>query len=94
MPDELFEAYADWYQFRNSSTTVYLEFTMGQPDGEARRLAAIRMSPEFAKCLAILLKKHVHQFETDNGIEIALPAAQLLSLGINLAQDWAFPPEG
>ena|SRR5450759_1873179 len=87
-----YETYADWYEFRNSPNTVYLEFTLGQPDGPPRRVAAIRMSPTFAKKLAILLKRHVRLHEQQYGIEIPLEPGQLGALGIDLERDWVFPP--
>jgi hypothetical protein len=87
-PPPLFHTYADWYMFRSSIATIYLEFSLGRPDDVAQRVAGIRMSPQFAKMLAILFKRHVRQYELEQGIEIPIPPGQLESLGIDLERDW------
>jgi hypothetical protein len=86
-----YEAYADWYQFRNSANTIYLEFTLSQPDAAPKRVAAIRMSPIFAKKLAILFKWQIHRHEQDYRVDIPIEPDQLGVLGIDLERDWTFP---
>ena len=62
-----------------------------QPDPQQRQMssivARIRMSPEHAKVLAIILRRHLQEYERQTGVMIDVPAPILQELGI-APEDW------
>ena len=92
MSDDTPDLYADGVQFGVSPFTVVLAFTM-QPTGQTGtmppiRVANIRMSLEHAKVMAILLRKQLKGFESNQGTEIPLHPQLYQQLGISRQEDW------
>ena len=54
---------------------------------EPERAAVIRMSPEHAKVLAIVVRRHIQEYERQNGITIDVPQRILQELNIP-PEDW------
>ena len=67
------EFYADAFRITVSPYTAYLQFSVGDPPSSGfRPVAALRMSPEHAKVMAIILKRIIRETEREAGYEIAL----------------------
>ena len=54
---------------------------------QPRTKAVIRMSPEHAKVMALLLRRNLKQYERELGVEIPLPHQVQANLGVSL-EDW------
>jgi hypothetical protein len=84
--------YSDGIQVGISPFTVTLQFTVApavQPGTQVPApVATIRMSPEHAKVMAIILRKQIKQFEQQLGQEIALPHQVYQQLGLSPKEDW------
>lgn len=84
--------YSDGVQVGISPFTVTLSFTVApQPPvhGQAPApVATIRMSPEHAKVMAIILRRQLKQFEEQLGQPIALPPQVYQQLGLSPKEDW------
>ena len=84
--------YSDGIQVGISPFTVTLGFTVAPPvqagTQAAIPVATIRMSPEHAKVMAIILRKQLKQFEQQLGQEIALPHQVFQQLGVSPKEDW------
>jgi hypothetical protein len=84
--------YSDGLQVGISPFTVTLAFTVAPPAQPGTQVpipvATIRMSPEHAKVMAIILRKQMKQFEQQLGREIALPHQVFQQLGLSAAEDW------
>ena len=89
--DEL-SVYSDGIQVGISPFTVTLQFTVApavQPGTQVPTpVATIRMSPEHAKVMAIILRKQLKQFEQQLGQDIALPHQVYQQLGLSPKEDW------
>ena len=89
---QLPEVYADGVSFGIGPFTVILAFTV-QPAAQAgpsapARVVNVRMSPEHAKVMAILLRKQLKTFEEDMGDTIPLHPKVAQQLGISKLDDW------
>lgn len=84
------EVYSDIMAFFATPYTIGLDFSVRRPDGQADRLAMIRVSPVHAKVMALALVHHVHDYELKMGIEISVPDAVLNDLGLVLERDWPY----
>ena len=84
--------YSDGIQVGISPFTVTLGFTVAPPVQAGTQapipVATIRMSPEHAKVMAIILRKQLKQFEQQLGREIALPHQVYQQLGLSPTEDW------
>ncbi len=92
MEGQVPEVYADGAQFAISPFTVILVFTVqpaGQPGTVApAKVAHVRMSPEHAKVMAILLRKQLKNFEEQLGDPIPIHPQLAQQLGISRQDDW------
>lgn len=84
--------YADAVQLGVGAFTVSLTFSIApiaQPGTQApEAVAVVRMSPEHAKLMAILLRKQLKQFEENLGAPIAILPQVYQQLGISAKEDW------
>ena len=84
--------YSDGIQVGVSPFTVTLQFTVAptaQPGTQAPApVVTIRMSPEHAKVMTIILRKQLKQFEQQLGQDIALPHQVYQQLGLSPKEDW------
>ena len=101
MPEEkLREVYSDVFRVTMSPYTVLLQFGVKSPpprqqpeaqeetpSQEDETVAVVRMSPEHAKVMAILLRRHIQNYEQQTGITIDVPTSILQSLNIP-PEDW------
>jgi hypothetical protein len=83
-----YECYADSLSVNFSSYTVGLVFGQVGVSGTIQRKAVVRLSPEHAKMIALVLRKLLKQQEQKLGYTIALPPAALTEKGISLESDW------
>ncbi|MEP6756637.1 MAG: DUF3467 domain-containing protein [Chthonomonadales bacterium] len=85
-PDELLnlpEYYTDSVNFMTNIYGFTLEFgVMQQQDDPPRQLVRIKMSPQHAKIMSLLLRKNVTEYERRIGT-IILPDGLYNDLGIN-----------
>lgn len=95
------EFYSDVFSVRLNPYTVLFEFAVRAPPsqdipspqgGEARpgpnrTVAVIRMSPEHAKVMAIILRRHIQAYESQAGVKINVPGRVLDELSIP-PEDW------
>ena len=94
MPDEeqinaAPEFYIDGYTIEAHQYTIQVTFTLVRPhQEEPTPIAVVRMSPEHAKVMAILFKRNVKDWETQLGVEIAIPPQVVETHGIDLERDW------
>ena len=84
--------YTDGVQVGISPFTVTLSFTVATHPpvhGQApATVATVRMSPEHAKVMAIILRRQLKQFEEQLGQAIPLPAQVYQQLGLHPKEDW------
>jgi hypothetical protein len=84
--------YCDGVQVGISPFTVTLSFTVApHPPVHGQGplpVATIRMSPEHAKVMAIILRRQLKQFEEQLGQPIALPPQVYQQLGLSPKEDW------
>jgi hypothetical protein len=84
--------YSDGIQVGISPFTVTLTFTVAPPAQPGTQVpipvTTIRMSPEHAKVMAIILRKQLKQFEQQLGRDIALPHQVFQQLGLSPVEDW------
>jgi hypothetical protein len=87
------EFYADAFQVTVSPFGVNMTFSLRDPHPSAGKLvpgtdmARVRMSPEHAKIMAMMLIRQIRNYERDSGIKIAIPAQVYTQLGI-AEEDW------
>lgn len=100
MPEAL-EVYSDVFWITLSPYTALFEFAMrGAPArgpaqeerpeeqrGRQKTVAFVRMSPEHAKVLAIVLRRHIQEYERQTGVTIDVPLPILEELRIP-PEDW------
>jgi len=83
------EFYVDQFNWTTNAFSFLLLFHHNKAAlGEVEPQVRFRMSPEFAKAFAILLKKAVKWYEETNGVEIALSNTYTKAVGISLPDDW------
>ncbi len=70
--------------------TVALTFSVKGigPQAEPKRTTIVRMSPEHAKVIAMLLKKQLKGYEMNTGSTINLPHDMYSKLGLSATEDW------
>lgn len=70
--------------------TVALTFAVRSTDAERKptSVARIRMSPEHAKVMAMLLRRQLKKYEEGSGTPINLPADVYAKLGLVSFEDW------
>ncbi len=91
MASELPDLYADGARIHASGFGASITFTLtppGEPSGEARPVANVRMSLEHAKVLAIILRKSLKTYEDGNGAPIVLHPSLWKNLGLSKQEDW------
>ena len=94
------EVYSDLFRITMSPYTVLLQFGVKSPpprqqpgaqeetpSQEDQTVVVIRMSPEHAKVMAIVLRRHIQNYEQQTGITIDVPAGVLQNLKIP-PEDW------
>lgn len=92
MPDDPDPIYSDGVQVGCAPFTVALTFTVSAspmkgniPPGV---VADIRMSPEHAKVMAILLRRQLKDFEQQLGRPIPVHPQVMQQLGLSPQEDW------
>ena len=80
--------YSDGFQLRGSVFTVFLELGANAPDEAQTPVAVVRMSPMWAKLMAILMKRQLQVVEDQTGTEIVIPPSILESYEVDLSRDW------
>lgn len=92
MSDAAPDLYADSVQIFMGPFGLVLEFGVQNPRNTGQTppkpLATVRMSPEHAKIMTILLKRNLRQFEQQVGSDIPLHPAVATQLGISKKEDW------
>jgi len=70
--------------------TVALTFGLRSTEAERKptSVARIRMSPEHAKVMAMLLRRQLKKYEEDTDTQINLPADLYAKLGLVSFEDW------
>jgi hypothetical protein len=82
------EFYTDLVRVDYSAVTIMFTFSIAVPNQPQREQAIVRMSPEHAKLMAIILRKSFKAYEQERGAEISIPASVLEQQGVSLEQDW------
>lgn len=91
-PNPVPEFYADAFQVTVSPFGVNMTFSLREPHPSAEKvpgtdMATVRMSPEHAKIMAMMLIRQMRDYERNSGIKIAIPAQVYTQLGI-AEEDW------
>ena len=92
-PDQVPDIYTDAFQVTTTPSGVNMTFSIREAHPSPAKqvplteLARVRMSPEHAKVVTMMLTKHLKRYERDSGIKIALPANIFTQLGI-AEEDW------
>ena len=90
--DEPKPVYSDGLSVGCAPFTVTLLFTVSNPPHKANLpqtvVADIRLSPEHAKVMAIILRKQLKDFEEQMGRAIPLHPHVMKNLGISPSEDW------
>jgi len=82
------EVYVDGFRIRVSPYTIHLTLSVANPETLQNRVAAIvRMSPEHAKVMAIIVARTLRGYEASNA-EINLPVELLRMHDIDLDREW------
>ena len=86
------EYYADAFQVTTTAFGVNMTFSLRDPHPgskqvPSREVARVRMSPEHAKIVAMMLMSQIKEYERASGIKIAIPAQVYTQLGI-AEEDW------
>lgn len=74
----------------NMPWTVALTFGLRStlPDKKPTDVVRVRMSPEHAKVVAMLLRKNIRKYEEQAKTSINLPAELYSRLGLDSIDDW------
>jgi hypothetical protein len=93
MSDELEPIYSDGVQVGCAPFTIALTFTVSPSPGRGTQLppktvADIRMSPEHAKVMAIILRRQIKDFEQQLGKPIPIHPQVAQQLGLSPSEDW------
>ena len=86
------EVYADAFQITVTPFGVNMTFSLREPHPAGKltpgvEVVRLRMSPEHAKVVTMMMTRQLHQYERTSGIKIALPAEVYTQLGIP-EEDW------
>ncbi len=91
-PEDPEPVYSDGLSVGCAPFTVALMFTISNSPNRGnlppRSVADIRMSPEHAKVMAIILRKQLKDFEAQMGRPIQVHPGVMQSLGISPTEDW------
>ena len=91
--DRLLDVYADAFQITVTPFGVNMTFSLRDPHPSPGKLTPgeevvrVRMSPEHAKVVAMMMVRQLHQYERNAGVSIQLPAEVYTQLGIP-EEDW------
>jgi hypothetical protein len=92
MPEDPNPIYSDGVQVGCAPFTVALTFTVSPTPSKGNQLpqvvADVRMSPEHAKVMAIILRRQLKDFEEQMGRDIAIHPQVMQQLGLSPAEDW------
>ncbi len=92
MPEEPQPLYSDGLQVGCAPFTVALTFTVSPTPGKGNVpptvVADIRMSPEHAKVMAIILRRQLMDFEQQLGRPIPIHPQVAQQLGVSPNEDW------
>jgi len=80
--------YSDGFNLRGSPFSIFLELMNNAPDEPQTSVAIVRMSPQWAKIMAILFKRQLQLVESQTGHEIHIPETLLEGYDISLDRDW------
>jgi len=84
--------YCDGAQVGCAPFTVAIVFTVSQPPGKGTQLptpvADLRMSPEHAKILCIILYRQLKDFEQQLGQQIPIHPQVAQHFGLSPSEDW------
>ena len=90
--EELEPIYSDGVQVGCAPFSIALTFSIssgpGRSHAPARPVADIRMSPEHAKVLAIILRRQIKDYEQQLGRPIPVHPQVLQQLGLSPSEDW------
>ena len=92
-PNPVPEFYADAFQVTISPFGVNMTFSLRDPHPAPGRqmpgtdMARVRMSPEHAKIVAMMLIRQIRNYERNSRIKIAIPSEVYTQLGI-AEEDW------
>ena len=85
--------YADAFQVTTTPFGVNMTFSLREPHPvptrrePAKDVATVRLSPEHAKVVCMMLTRQLRQYERDSGINIAIPHDIYAQLGL-AEEDW------
>jgi hypothetical protein len=83
------DVYVDTFAFTASAYTVTWDLGLTNPaTKQVEPRLIVRMSPQYAKLVAILFRRAVHEYEANMKCEIALPPDLLQQHNMNLETDW------
>lgn len=92
MPEDPEPIYSDGVQVGCAPFTVALTFTVSSAPMRGNQppklVADIRMSPEHAKVMAIILRRQLRDFEQQLGKPIPIHPQVLQQLGVSPNEDW------
>jgi hypothetical protein len=92
MAEEVEPIYSDGVQVGCAPFTVALTFTVSPSPGRGPQaphvVADIRMSPEHAKVMAIILRRQIKDFEQQLGKPIPIHPQVAQQLGLSPIEDW------
>ena len=91
-PDEVQPVFCDSVQVGSSPFGISMLFTLAPNPSwakqEPRIVADVRMSPEHAKVLAIILRRHILDFEQQMGRPLPMHPTVMKQLGLSPEEDW------
>jgi hypothetical protein len=92
MPEDPEPIYSDGVQVGCAPFTVALTFTVSASPSKGNQLPRVvtdlRMSPEHAKVMAIILTRQLKEFEQQLGRPIPIHPQVAQQLGLSPAEDW------
>ena len=94
MPDDTPDVYADGFQVVTNAYGATFMFSKREavipPPGQSQAIlpqAVVRVSLQQAKVIAMVMRRHLKQWERDNNVEIAIPPKLFAELGLSV-EDW------
>ena len=87
------DIYADAFQITTTPFGVNMTFSLRDPHPSpgkltpGRDVVRVRMSPEHAKIVAMMMVRQIRGYERNSNIKIAIPAEVYTQLGI-AEEDW------
>ena len=92
-PETIPDLYADAFQVTTTPFGVSMTFSLREAHPNPTKqtadepVATIRMSPEHAKIMAMMLVRQLRRYERDSSIKIAIPSNVYTQLGL-AEEDW------